>query len=441
MDTKCFVSGCTMPPSLSCSCTSKEISLCHLHIPNHIQKHPNLHHIFKAKAKTISPDMKEKITQFLQSKKKFLKSELESFSNLTHEILSSVRIIAKNYYTSNIKLSNICSQILKEINENDMNTYLCENSPEEDPCLNLEDIENELQRRNKQYYDNSVNLFNEIGNELQRACRGFGSYLNNLSCAETDKHKNYTSCLYVIQQNTKTLIKFDTESLIKTSENINIESDQAPFSVICCLPGSKLFALGNFMNGAISPPPPYLIDLYSKSVKKLEKARPRAYACSIYYNNKVYIFGGWTINNIPLNICDAYDLRSGQWSQLASAPKAAFHTSLLRLDENFLVAGITNFMYTYNWSSNSYSEVTNSLTIKDFSMLVKDNKKIHFIVRGTVYLSNQDDIYTWQQGTLTGFFSYTECLPIIKGRFAYFADGPCEIYQYNLDSYEISKIA
>ncbi|OMJ65838.1 hypothetical protein SteCoe_37545 [Stentor coeruleus] len=437
MDAKCFVLGCTIPPSLSCICTSEEIYLCHLHVPIHIQKHPNLNHNFRSIIKIINPDMKEKISQLLHCKQNNLKSELKSFSALTYKILSSVRIIAKNYYSANRLLNNICSKILKEINVNNTLTILSKSRSDEDCQLNLEDIENELQRKTKYYCDNNINLFNE----LQNSYKELEPYLNNLNRIEADLSENYSSCLYIFKQNTKKLICFDTENLKKTSEDINIESNQAPFSVICCLPGKRLFALGNFMNEINTPPPPYLIDLSSKSVDKLQEARPRAYACSIYNDNKVYIFGGWTINNEPLKVCDAYDLRNRKWNELASSPKVIFHTSLLNLNQRFLVAGITNFMYTYDWNSNSYSEVTDNLTINDFSMLIKDNKQIHFIVRGTVYLSSEDDIYTWRQGLLVGFFSYTECLPVIKGRFAYFADGTSQIYKYSLDSYKIDQIA
>lgn len=142
-----------------------------------------------------------------------------------------------------------------------------------------------------------------------------------------------------------------------------------------------------------------------------------------------------------LNVCDAYDLRNRQWNQLSSLPKTVFNASLLNLNKICLIAGISNFMFTYNWKSDSYSEVAHNLTISSYSKLIKDNTRIHFFHINFVYLGNVDEINSWRKTPLIGTFNCNTCLPFIKGRLVYFADLNCQIYQYDLDSYRIDTIA
>lgn len=54
MDIKCFVPDCTTSPYFSCFCTTEGTTLCRIHIPNHIQKYPNLPHSYKSILKIIT---------------------------------------------------------------------------------------------------------------------------------------------------------------------------------------------------------------------------------------------------------------------------------------------------------------------------------------------------------------------------------------------------
>ncbi|OMJ65416.1 hypothetical protein SteCoe_38268 [Stentor coeruleus] len=435
MDIKCFVKGCSIYPSLCCYCSSNGTALCHNHIPDHIQNFPNLAHNFKSTNKILAPDMKKQINKSLRSKLDMLKSEIQSFNKFVRDVFLKIQMVAKDYYTKNKMIKGAYKKMLKEINESNVASILYRRNQNDADQVRLEDIENEINRRLELF--DTKNSFYKLSDELIDQCKQFNSYLNRSICVKSDKNAIDNSCIYLFQQNSKVLVKFDTESLQKTEKTIGVDSIQGHNAAICCISGNKLFVSGGYTNTSISTT--FLVDLSSGLVENLQELRKRSYASGIYRNNKVYIFGG--LDRRDLNVCDAFNLETKKWEQLALIPKSICFTSALNLSDKFLISGITNAILTYDWNSNSYNEVTNLLTIVNLNILIKDGRKIHLLHVNQVYLSSEDDIKTWQQTSLAGSFSLTTCLPVVKGRLAYFADCDCKIYQYNLDSHKIDIIS
>lgn len=438
MDIKCFVRGCDIPPSLCCYCSSKATALCHNHIPDHIQKYPNLVHNYKSIYKILTPDTKKQISKSLHSKLDVLKNEIQSFNTFVSNIFLKVQMIAKVYYTQKKIMENVCKKMLKEINENNVASMLFRRDHNDVDQVSLEDIENEIERRFKTIYTKNKNSFDKLSNKLMDECTQLKSYLNKSNYIEFGKSIINNTCIYLFQQNTKDLIKFDTRSLQKTSETIKINSNQGHNAATCYIPGNKLFVSGGISNTTLSTT--FLIDLTSKLVENLKEVRQRSHTTGIYINNKVFIFGGYN-GNSDLNTFDAFNMNTKKWEQLASMPKTVCYTSVLELNDKFLIVGRYNLILTYDWNLNSYNEVTNQLTIDSYSILIKDNRKIHLLHENKVYISSEDDIKTFKSIALVGIFSFNTCLPVVKGRIAYFADFKCTIYQYNLDSHRLDTIA
>ncbi|OMJ65083.1 hypothetical protein SteCoe_39396 [Stentor coeruleus] len=335
-------------------------------------------------------------------------------------------------------MKNICKKLLKEINENNSASVLFRKNQNDTDQVRFEDVENEVYRRFKLTNPENENSFYKLSYKLAKECTQFESYLNNSIFVESNVSTNFNEYLYIFQQGTKNLVKFSTESLKKSLDVIKVIPNQGSYATICYLPCNKLFVSGGYVSSTYLSTS-FLIDLTTNLVDNLHAVRKRACASCIYRDNKVYIFGGFGDND--LNICDAFDLKSKKWEQFA-LPKTACFTSILDLNDKCLITGRVNFMYTYDWNSNSYCEVTNQVTIDGQNILIKDDKKIHLLCDKTVNLGNVDNIKVWQKNLSTESPSnITTCLPIIKGRFAYFADEYCKIYQYNLDSYEIKIIA
>ncbi|OMJ71136.1 hypothetical protein SteCoe_30722 [Stentor coeruleus] len=441
MDIKCFVQGCKKTPSLCCYCTSEAVALCHNHMPNHIQKYPNLIHSFKSISKILTQDIKEKISKSLSSKLEMLKSESKSFDISVLNILTKVQMIAKDFYTKNKIMKNICKKLLKEINENNSASVLFRKSQNDTDQVRFEDVENEVFRRFKLTNPENENSFYKLSYKLTKECAQIESYLNNSIFLESNISTNFNEYLYVFQEKTKNLVKFSTESLKKSIDVIQVIPNQGSYATVCYLPFNKLFVSGGFIPDNTYLSTSFLIDLTTNLVDNLQEVRRRAAANCIYRDNKICIFGGCN-GGSDLNICDAFDLKSKKWEQFALLPKKACHTSILDLNNKCLIAGRYNFIYTYDWNSNSYCEVTNQVTIDGQNILIRDNKKIHLLCDKTVNLGNINNIKVWQKNFHTESpHNITTCLPIIKGRFAYFADDLCTIYQYDLDSYEIKIIA
>lgn len=438
MDTKCFYPGCINFSPLICFCTSRGTTLCHMHIPNHDSKYPNSLHNYISNIKTLNSKNKEKITGFINTKLSELTIELENINNMTYQIISTAQKISKHFFIRNKAIVNIYKKLLKEIDKSNLENMLFIKNKEDPKHISINDIEFEVKKSFLQDRASKFGFFDELACRLIDECKEFESYLNKSNSATIDNDvKNNNSCLYMFQKNTKTLIKYDLDTFEKKLCIISLDLSQGHNSVICYLPNNKLFVSGGYITQVT--PATYMIDLYSKNAEKLQNGRARSHACGIYYKNKVLIFGG---NNgrDDLNGCDAYDLRTRLWHQLVPLPRTACYTSLLSLRIGILISGRDNFMFTYDLDSNTFREVINTIPITTQSILIKDNEIIHLLHGNLVYLTSEEDIKNWHQVAVQGGFSFTTCMPKIKGRYAYFTDHSCKLYQYDLDTFNIIEL-
>lgn len=243
MDIKCFAPGCTNLPSLFCYCTLEGSPLCHLHILDHAQKNLKHAHNYMSIQKIIIPDMKEKIMLFLNSKVKELNAECEKMSFLAVKILSNVRMIIKKFYESNHLLMKICNHLLAEINQNSLNEMSFRKSKEELDQVLIEDYNQELKKRFMNNNANNRRILDEVKDNLDESCREFKSYLRKSFCMALNVNDKVNNpYIFAFQNDTKRLIKFNTENCVKTSEIIGINAS-SECSVMCCLPNNKLFVL------------------------------------------------------------------------------------------------------------------------------------------------------------------------------------------------------
>lgn len=130
-------------------------------------------------------------------------------------------MIAKDYYTKNNLMSNICSKILKEVSENNMIAMQCKKNQEDDDQLNLEDVKYEIRKIFNKSNNNNINSFDKQSNKLIKECQKlqsrlkmdnlveecqeFASYLNKSICEEIKECENYSLCIYLFQHNSKIL--------------------------------------------------------------------------------------------------------------------------------------------------------------------------------------------------------------------------------------------
>ncbi len=92
---------------------------------------------------------------------------------------------------------------------------------------------------------------------------------------------------------------------------------------------------------------------------------PRAGAASVVWQNKIYVFGGKSLNNRILKTVEVYDPASGQWDTTSVAPMETGMYNLAAIifqNKIYIIGGrddddVSNDVYVYDPVQNSWDEV------------------------------------------------------------------------------------
>ncbi|OMJ69084.1 hypothetical protein SteCoe_33284 [Stentor coeruleus] len=245
------------------------------------------------------------------------------------------------------------------------------------------------------------------------------------------------TALYFFKRKTTELIEYDPENYERKIEIANLTENQGCLSAICRIPGNKIFHSGGLHDDHLNPT--FIINLDTNTYENLPKLKPNHTACATYYKGKVYIFGGHTRFQSAI-ACNTFDLESKSWIPLADMPIATSSTSVLVINDKFLISGYENFLQEYNVFTNSFESISEDLYINPINLLIKDDNRI-CLMSNSIYVADINDIKNWKHvGETTLFYSSTS-KPVVRGRFAYFSDCNCNIYLFGLDSYKIECIA
>ncbi|OMJ83907.1 hypothetical protein SteCoe_15062 [Stentor coeruleus] len=432
MEKKCSIPFCSRPPAFFCSCNETITIICDFHIKQHSSEFPNLIHAYNSISQIISQDKKANIISEIHiTIEKFIK-ERRDFIYLTESLILQIQKICKNFCSNtHRKISSYKSFLIQILKPNGLEN-LSQTYNQNPPITILKDIENKVNRELK------ICLTEEF-ESLKTISGRFIEQINMLMNVKfnEDQEKNYEN-LYFFKENTKSFVEFSPDSLKLYSENLKVNENQGHLSAICLIPDNKVFISGGCSNITLNIS--YIIDIDSKNIEALFRKRSRSHASAIYKNNKIYIFGGKDESG-ELICADSYDLLMKKWVTLALLPLPAMLTSIVDLNDKFLIAGKPNLMCTYDLLTNSYSKITSHLQINSYNILIKDGNNIHFLHKSLVNLTKEDDLDHWQSIPLIGDFSYTTSRPVFREGCAYFVDWDCIIYQYKFGSYEVKAIA
>ena len=92
---------------------------------------------------------------------------------------------------------------------------------------------------------------------------------------------------------------------------------------------------------------------------------PRAFACGVAMETKIFIIGGSTdvLGQNALNTCEMYDTRTGVWTQIASMNVPRFAAGVAKVRDIVYVFGGESAGQNFN-SVESYSMETNEWTMQ-----------------------------------------------------------------------------
>lgn len=152
--------------------------------------------------------------------------------------------------------------------------------------------------------------------------------------------------VYFVKPRTKELVIIDLlgQNISKKSFNKNmLLKDSGSW---CEIPNRRIFYCGGvqgntFLNEA------FIIDPSSMSIVRLPPMnQSRALSSVYYYRGKVYVFGGYSGNN--LTSCECFDLNTEKWKMISDMPVARSAFSVVEFNGFFYIAGESTFIDRYD---------------------------------------------------------------------------------------------
>ncbi|OMJ65048.1 hypothetical protein SteCoe_39598 [Stentor coeruleus] len=259
--------------------------------------------------------------------------------------------------------------------------------------------------------------------------------------------------LYFFKAGTKLFVEFNVDTLSLTEFEANVNEIQGSCAAVCQLPGNKVFHAGGHNPHLATG---YIIDLNNHTVEILQNVRGRSVTCATYFDNGVYIFGGYHINAALAN-CDKFSFATRTWSSLANFPAGAVHNisalpsgasygvSTLPCREYFILSCFSGGnLYKYDTKKDSYNILTSSVVNACFNILFRDSGKYYYLSNNLCFVSNEANLGVWVKNSKNlseTIAQYITSKPVTRNRNVYFmTSNVIVIYKFNLEIEELSRV-
>lgn len=431
MELKCLSRSCKKYPSLYCYCTEVPQTLCNKHVIEHTDSSPHLCHNIKTIYKIIPPHKRFTMAVYLQEEIISLKQKQKNFMSEFQKVQTMINTISMTIIHNINSKIRMCHNLLKTVlHAKKVNTkYRRINSS--DKNVNIKDLKFEIM---KQFDMSKSRNWKIIYDDI----KNFVDMTENFNYCRSDvKQEEIDDCVYFFKPGTTTLLEIDVVSSNTKIFNLNVYEKQGYLAGICKVPGNKLFVTGGYVNNKMLKDCTFMIDLESKKVEELKKTQKKAMACASYYQNKIYVFGGFSGENAIKN-CDVYDLIEKSWGSAAMLPISVCNTNVVSLKGRFLIAGCHNFLYLYDVKGNWYQEVA-KVIVSAYNMIVKNGEKL-FLIGVRIYTGNAYDLKNWKDTKKLSISENSTCKPIIRGNYAFYSDWKSNVYRFDCNTLEVEKI-
>ncbi|OMJ77064.1 hypothetical protein SteCoe_23416 [Stentor coeruleus] len=431
MDIKCSYISCKKPASYVCHCNDTTVIACSKHFKAHINNFPEFIHNPESVFKPLPPTLKSETITALQ---KTLEKFTESISNIA-ETMKNINKSGDSLLKCMNKKKKLCKKYIHSIVESNEFPITSNEKYRLSDEATSEDIDKEMKKITcgidvedlKFEAQKFINILESLDLIEQ---------VSNSSSEDMDRWPFLDNKLYFFEDNTKSLVEFDPVNCKSSVKTIDIGEDQGHLAAICTIPGGKIFTSGGYSDSYIENS--YIIDLKNNTSEALPKIRPRMRACATYFNQSIYLFGGWF--NSSTSFCDRIDLSSKTITCLSNLPMNTGNTSTILINDKILISGTSNFLQLYDTRKDNYSMVSRDLNFGTDNILIQDKNRIILLSKPNIFVCDIKNLENWVNISNTAIFESTTSKPVIRGRMAYFVDMNMNIYQFNLDTFIIKKM-
>lgn len=431
----CSSSNCEIFPSIQAFCAKKPLTLCTTHFNNHLTS-CNLDHQSFFLLKNVS-GQKIQAETILKSIIKGLNQEYKQCVLSFNQILEAVMEKSKQATNAILRTNQYCKELLKIYKANNRFPIIYAAGTIRGNEIGVNDMVKEINAYRLTNFNKILN-FDLIANKIIKK-------LNKIKMTREILYpENYNdNFIYVFLSNSKILAKVDIETLGYGKINTQVSELQGDCPSICSVSPTEVFTTGGYSESVLKCC--YLINNETGTVKSLPKIRKRDYAQAMYYQRKVYIFGGYADRTL-LNSCDAFSIDSLTWKSLSNLLIPMRCTSVVNFRDNeliFIGSDIDGRRHclSYNTKTDYYSNFSMIYSSEhDGNVLIRDGTNLFMLHKENIIKANISKMSNWKKKDNSTSFGHSSSRPVIRNRFAYFIDWGNHLFKFDLNKLEIKKV-
>ena len=404
MEKSCHESGCYERVIWACSCINPCLYVCDRHISRHLKT------LGEHKTECTTVELSNRQTaEFLPKLKdllKYLRGYRKSIVDNSNIFIECIATEAKNAILNMRNLEKVAVDLITERSVSKESYEKIKTISSENPNYARYEVEN-IKERVKNFF-------------------GFYDYegITWKECNEVVFSQDYYEGLLSIDLNTF------KKSILRYSPKIG------QYSNACKIGQHTYFFHGGSIDSK-SMVEAYLINTKEKIFEKLVNGPKKDFGGgSVKKNNKVYIFGGHERDEIPLNTCNAYDLKAKKWKAITPMPKASFGITAAILDYGIILSGYhLDCCYFY-----SHSTFLSILNLPDCCKVVCEG---WIFTKSTLYENQGGNIYNWTSHNVNfswNRYLWTYCV-FKKNQYLYFIDNYGDLMRIDTKAKKLDKIA
>lgn len=431
----CNGTSCSEPAKYFCQCKVQHTLLCSAHTAEHIDENESAAHTLNSIYRTASSEKKAFVLEQCALVQEGFKDLELSITTSFQDVISSINEqkteLIKYFREQRESLELIIDKISNENKEIILPGYEVIETYQPNCISYLKFVANQIFIEARIFR----NTIKSYSNKMQNCKNIFGEYL------DYDKNINLDEHLYGFKDGTKTFVEYNTLTLTINKKELNTEINQGCLASLCQIPKKKLFYLGGNTAHCCYA---YIIDLKTFSLKKIAKTRDRSRTFATYYNDFIYMFGGYYSNKYLSN-CEKYNLKTKEWKNISDFPATERYLicALPYKDYLMLSNGAKNNLYQYVIATDTYYSLTSTVENSLGNLLFKNLNKVYYISARSLFTSTEESFTKWikSQKNLSVELVYNTSKPVTRGKFVYImSTSNNKIYKFDLEEEDLLEV-
>ncbi|CAG9331260.1 unnamed protein product [Blepharisma stoltei] len=249
------------------------------------------------------------------------------------------------------------------------------------------------------------------------------------------KNLDYSKLMY-FQLRSNVLSIVDIKNLSKEERKIALPEPINRFTLMCQLPNNRIFCYGNWlpMSGLA-----FIIHSDFK-IELLSSGKPFFASGGVYFNGKVYVFGGY--NGKAVSASQIYSLQENRWQNTTDLQEPGTFSNCDSYKGKILLSGIKHSkLYIYDTFSECYTDLL-QLTPDSCKIICVGNSRGYVLqTSGDIFESEEDNIYSWKSlGNSSVFGTNLISYKVYLENSVYFIFCYGNLYQFNLSTKKTDMI-